>query len=36
MVNHEGLIDGKGLKVAVIVSRFNGIVTDRLLSGAID
>lgn len=36
MVNHEGLLDGKGLKVAVIVSRFNSIVTDRLLSGAID
>lgn len=36
MVNHEGQLDGNGLKVAVIVSRFNGFVTERLLSGAMD
>jgi 6,7-dimethyl-8-ribityllumazine synthase len=32
----EGQIDAKGLKVAVIVSRFNSFITDKLLSGAID
>lgn len=36
MVNHEGHLDGSGLKVAVVVSRFNDYVTERLLSGAID
>lgn len=36
MVNYEGQFDGSGLKIAVVVSRFNGFVTDRLLSGAID
>ena len=36
MVNHEGALDGKGLKIAIIVSRFNSVVTDRLLSGALD
>lgn len=36
MVNHEGQFEGKGLKIAVIVSRFNGLVTDKLLSGAVD
>jgi len=32
----EGHLDAKGLKFAVIVSRFNSIVTERLLSGALD
>lgn len=36
MVNHEGQFDGGGLKIAVVVSRFNGFITERLLSGAID
>ncbi len=36
LVSHEGQFDGKGLKVAIVVSRFNGFITDRLLSGAID
>lgn len=36
MVNHEGQFEGSGLKVAVVVSRFNGFVTDKLLSGAVD
>lgn len=36
MINHEGQFDGSGLKIAVVVSRFNGFVTDRLLSGAMD
>jgi 6,7-dimethyl-8-ribityllumazine synthase len=33
---HEGKLNGSGFKVAIIVSRFNGFVTERLLSGAID
>ncbi|MCL5266584.1 MAG: 6,7-dimethyl-8-ribityllumazine synthase [Bacteroidetes bacterium] len=36
MIKHEGKLDGDGLKMAVVVSRFNGFVTDRLLSGALD
>ncbi len=32
----EGQIDAKGLQVAVIVSRFNSFITDKLLGGAID
>jgi 6,7-dimethyl-8-ribityllumazine synthase len=32
----EGNLDGKGLKVAIVVSRFNDFITRRLLSGAID
>lgn len=36
MVKHEGNLDGSGLKIAVVISRFNSFVTDRLLSGAID
>ncbi len=33
---YEGNLDAKGLKFAVIVSRFNDFVTERLLSGAVD
>lgn len=36
MNNYEGKLDGSGLKIAIAVSRFNGIVTERLLSGAKD
>lgn len=36
MAKHEGNLDGNGLKIAVVVSRFNSFVTDRLLAGAID
>lgn len=36
MVNHEGRFEGNGLRVAIVVSRFNGFVTDKLLSGAVD
>ena len=36
MVDHEGRLDGSGIKVAIILSRFNSFVTDRLLSGALD
>jgi 6,7-dimethyl-8-ribityllumazine synthase len=32
----EGVLNAKGLKFAVVVSRFNSIVTERLLSGALD
>jgi len=32
----EGALDSKGLKFAIIVSRFNSIITDRLLGGALD
>jgi len=32
----EGKLDGKGLKVALVVSRFNNVVTQRLLEGAED
>ena len=32
----EGRLDAKGLKFAIVVSRFNSFVTERLLSGAMD
>jgi 6,7-dimethyl-8-ribityllumazine synthase len=32
----EGNLDAKGLKFAVVVSRFNSFITERLLSGALD
>ena len=32
----EGNLDSKGLKFAILVSRFNSFVTDRLLAGALD
>ena len=32
----EGHLNAAGLKVAVVVSRFNSIITDRLLAGALD
>lgn len=32
----EGSFDGAGLKVAVVCSRFNGFVSERLLEGALD
>lgn len=32
----EGTLDAKGLKFAIVVSRFNSIITERLLSGAMD
>ncbi|MBI5576644.1 MAG: 6,7-dimethyl-8-ribityllumazine synthase, partial [Deltaproteobacteria bacterium] len=31
----EGDLQGQGLKVAIVVSRFNGFITDRLLEGAL-
>lgn len=38
MSNHviEGQLNAAGLKFAIVVSRFNSIITDRLLSGALD
>ncbi len=32
----EGTLDAKGLKFAIVVSRFNSIITERLLGGAMD
>lgn len=32
----EGKLDGKGKKVALVVSRFNDLVTGRLTDGAVD
>ena len=32
----EGQYDGSGLRVGVVVSRFNDLVTSRLLAGALD
>ncbi|MFI5324508.1 MAG: 6,7-dimethyl-8-ribityllumazine synthase [Thermodesulfobacteriota bacterium] len=33
---YEGNLDAKGLKFAVVVSRFNDFITERLVSGAVD
>ena len=32
----EGRLDGKDLRVGVVVSRFNNLITERLLEGAMD
>ena len=32
----EGSLDARGLKIAIVVGRFNNFVTDRLLQGALD
>ena len=32
----EGKLDAKGLRFAVVVSRFNSFITERLISGALD
>lgn len=32
----EGTLDARGLKMAIVVSRFNGFVTGSLLDGALD
>ena len=32
----EGLLDAKGCKFGIIVSRFNSFITERLLEGALD
>lgn len=32
----EGILDAKGLKFAILVTRFNSLISDRLLAGALD
>jgi 6,7-dimethyl-8-ribityllumazine synthase len=32
----EGNLDAKGLKFAILVTRFNSLISDRLLAGALD
>jgi len=32
----EGDLQGQGLKVTIVASRFNGFITDRLIEGAVD
>jgi len=32
----EGKLIGEGLKFAIVVSRFNSFITERLLEGALD
>ncbi|HKA87152.1 MAG TPA: 6,7-dimethyl-8-ribityllumazine synthase [Haliangiales bacterium] len=32
----EGMLHGKGLRVAIVASRFNAFVVDRLIEGALD
>jgi 6,7-dimethyl-8-ribityllumazine synthase len=32
----EGKLDGGGLRVGIVVSRFNSLITERLLEGALD
>jgi 6,7-dimethyl-8-ribityllumazine synthase len=36
MMEYKGKIKGKGLKIAIIISRFNSRVTEKLKDGAID
>ncbi len=33
---YEGRLDGSGLRVGIVVSRFNDLITERLLDGALD
>jgi len=33
---YEGMFDGSGLRIGVVVSRFNVFITQRLLEGALD
>lgn len=32
----EGQLDSRGLKIAIVLARFNSFITDRLLEGALD
>ncbi len=34
MAEYAGSLDGRGLRVAIVVARFNSFVTDRMLEGA--
>lgn len=33
---YEGKLDARGLKFAIVVSRFNSFITDRMVEGALD
>ncbi len=33
---HEGILSARGMKLAIVVSRFNSLVTGELLAGALD
>lgn len=35
-VMHEGMLDARDLKIAIIVARFNSFITERLVEGALD
>ncbi|MBN2385066.1 6,7-dimethyl-8-ribityllumazine synthase [bacterium] len=35
-VIHEGHLDGSGLRFAIVISRFNDFITQKLLDGALD
>jgi 6,7-dimethyl-8-ribityllumazine synthase len=35
-MTHEGKLNAKGFKFAIVVSRYNSFITDRLLEGALD
>ena len=32
----EGKLDARGIKIGIIVSRFNNFITEKLLDGALD
>ncbi len=36
ITNLEGFFNAKGIKVAIVISRFNDFITNKLLEGAID
>lgn len=36
MTTHEGSLIGTGLRVAIVLSRFNNLIGERLLDGALD
>lgn len=36
MRTHEGSLDGAGLRIALVASRFNEVVVEKLVSGALD
>ncbi|MBN2208294.1 MAG: 6,7-dimethyl-8-ribityllumazine synthase [Candidatus Coatesbacteria bacterium] len=36
MIEKYGIVDGKNLKIGIVVARFNEFITQKLVSGAID
>lgn len=36
MTTYEGKVTGRGLRIGLVVARFNGTISERLLSGALD